>query len=78
MKDAFPEEYYVDYLNLPSVQAAIGAYVNFSESSSAVGNAFGSTGDDDREDGTIEAMRSLVKDNVTVVMYTGDADYNCA
>lgn len=64
-------------MNLPSVQAAIGAYVNFSESSSAVGNAFGSTGDDDREDGTIEAMRSLVKDNVTVVMYTGDADYNC-
>ena len=76
-KDAFPEGYYVDYLNLPSVQAAIGAYVNFSDFDNAVGNAFGSTGDDDREDGTIEAMRSLVKDNITVVMYTGDADYIC-
>ncbi|KAL1306466.1 hypothetical protein AAFC00_005164 [Neodothiora populina] len=75
--DSFPETYYVDYLNQPSVQAAIGAYVNFSESNSAVGSAFGSTGDDDRESGTIEAMRYLVEKGITVVMYTGDADYNC-
>lgn len=75
--DPFPADYYVDYLNLASVQQAIGAYVNFSESSDTVSLAFGSTGDDDRLDGTIVAMRSLVEDGLTVVMYTGDADYNC-
>ncbi|GAB7350258.1 hypothetical protein MBLNU459_g0905t1 [Dothideomycetes sp. NU459] len=75
--DPFPSTFYVDYLNTPAVQAAIGAYVNFSESSSTVGNAFGSTGDDDRIDGTIAAVQSLVADNLTVALYAGDADYNC-
>jgi hypothetical protein len=75
--DPFPPTFYVDYLNSPMVQEAIGAYVNFSESNSAVGAAFGSTGDDDREDGTIEALKSLVCDDITVVLYAGDADYNC-
>jgi len=75
--DPFPPTFYVDYLNTPSVQTALGAYTNFSESSPTVGNAFGSTGDDDRVDGTIGDMRALVTDNLTVVMYAGDADYNC-
>jgi hypothetical protein len=75
--DPFPPTFYVDYLNSPTVQEAIGAYVNFSESNSAVSSAFGSTGDDDREDGTIEALKSLVCDDITVVLYAGDADYNC-
>jgi len=75
--DPFPPTFYVDYLNSPRVQEAIGAYVNFSESNSAVSSAFGSTGDDDREDGTIEALKSLVCDDITVVLYAGDADYNC-
>lgn len=74
--DPFPPTFYVDYLNSPTLQAAIGAYVNFSESSSTVGNAFGSTGDDDRIDGTIAAVRSLVADGLTVTLYAGDADYN--
>lgn len=75
--DPFPYSYYVDYLNTPKVQQAIGAFVNFSESNSAVGNAFGSTGDDDRESGTIAAVRSLVEDGIYVVQFAGDADYNC-
>ena len=75
--DPFPPTFYVDYLNSPNVQEAIGAYVNFTESNSAVSSAFGSTGDDDREDGTIEALKSLIADDVTVVLYAGDADYNC-
>jgi carboxypeptidase D len=75
--DPFPPTFYVDYLNSPMVQEAIGAYVNFSESSSAVSSAFGSTGDDDRQDGTIEALNSLVCGDITVVLYAGDADYNC-
>jgi carboxypeptidase D len=75
--DPFPYGFYVAYLNTPKVQAAIGAYVNFSESSNAVGTDFGLTGDDGREVGTIEDVRLLLGDGVTVAMYAGDADYNC-
>lgn len=77
MPDPFPPEYFVDYLNTPKVQAALGAFVNFSESSSTVGSAFGSTGDDDREEGTISAVRKLVQKGIYVVLFAGDADYNC-
>lgn len=73
----FPPSYYVDYLNTAEVQEAIGAYVNFTESSTAVGNAFATTGDDDREIGTVEAVKKLLEQNITVVMYFGDADFNC-
>ncbi|SNX85794.1 probable carboxypeptidase 2 [Melanopsichium pennsylvanicum] len=75
--DPFPYSFYVDYLNTPALQEAIGAFQNFSESSSTVSNAFGNTGDDGREDSTIEDMRSLLDQGVQVVMYAGDADYNC-
>ncbi|KAF2772299.1 alpha/beta-hydrolase [Teratosphaeria nubilosa] len=75
--DPFPYDFYVDYLNTAKVQQAIGAYVNFSESSSTVGNAFGSTGDDDREESTVQDVRKLVEQGVYVVQYAGDADYNC-
>ncbi|KAL8723286.1 MAG: hypothetical protein Q9225_000408 [Loekoesia sp. 1 TL-2023] len=75
--DPFPYEFYVDYLNTPKVQAAIGAYVNFSESSNTVGAAFGATGDDDRREGTVEDVLKLLQQNVTVMLYFGDADYNC-
>jgi hypothetical protein len=71
--DPFPYSYYVEYLNTPEVQAAIGAYQNFSESSSTVSTAFGSTGDDDRESGTIEACQKLVAAGVQVMLYYGDA-----
>ncbi|KIW16201.1 hypothetical protein PV08_06252 [Exophiala spinifera] len=77
MPDPFPPLYYVDYLNTDSVQTAIGAYVNFSESNTAVGNAFGSTGDDDREIGTVEALKKLFARGIKLVMYFGDADFNC-
>jgi carboxypeptidase C (cathepsin A) len=73
--DPFPPVYYVDYLNLPHVQAAIGAYVNYSESNNAVGNAFGNTGDDDREIGVMQAMQNILDANVTLIHYYGDADY---
>ncbi|KAJ5547307.1 hypothetical protein N7494_004892 [Penicillium frequentans] len=75
--DPFPYVFYVDYLNSPKVQAAIGAYQNFSESSNTVGTAFGSTGDDDRMSGTIGDVKKLIESGVQVVMYFGDADYNC-
>jgi carboxypeptidase C (cathepsin A) len=75
--DPFPYEYYVQYLNTPAVQAAIGAFQTFTEGSNAVGDAFGTTGDDGREAGTVEDMRRLFDDGIRVVMYFGDADYNC-
>ena len=77
MPDPFPYEFYVDYLNTPHVQSAIGAFVNFSESNTAVGDAFGTTGDDGRKLQTVADMLKLIEANLTVIMYTGDADYNC-
>ena len=77
MPDPFPYGFFEDYLNLPHVQQAVGAYVNYSTSSSTVGTAFGTTGDDDRESGTVEATTKLVEQGVYVVEYAGDADYNC-
>lgn len=44
--DPFPYSFYTSYLNTPEVQAAIGAYQNFTQSSNAVYNAFTATGDD--------------------------------
>lgn len=75
--DPFPYSYYVDYLNTAEVQKAIGAYQNFSESSGTVSAAFGNTGDDDRESGTIEACQKLLAAGVQLTLYYGDADYNC-
>lgn len=69
---SFPPEFYVAYLNTAIVQNAIGAYVNYTEFSAAVGDAFNTTGDDGREDGTIEDMRELLEQGITVMMYTGD------
>lgn len=74
--DPFPYDFYVDYLNTPDVQAAIGAYTNYSESSTVTGNAFNATGDDARETGVTAAVEYLLDHNVTVVLYFGDADYN--
>ncbi|KAG9187310.1 carboxypeptidase D [Alternaria panax] len=75
--DPFPYEYFGDYLNLPEVQKAIGAFQNFSQSASTVSAAFGSTGDDDRPSGTIAACQKLLDAGVQVMLYYGDADYNC-
>jgi carboxypeptidase C (cathepsin A) len=75
--DPFPYEFYVNYLNTPKVLTAIGAFTNFSESNSAVGTDFGNTGDDARESNTIEDLKSLVDDGLTVALYAGDADYIC-
>ncbi|KAL1860912.1 hypothetical protein Plec18170_001426 [Paecilomyces lecythidis] len=77
MPDPFPYEFYVDYLNTPAVQTAIGAYVNFTESSNAVGLAFSSTGDDGRRANTTQDVAALLAQDIAVVMYAGDADYNC-
>lgn len=38
--------------------------------------AFGKTGDDGREANTIEDLQKLIKDNVTVVMYYGELQFD--
>lgn len=53
------------------MQEAIGAYVNFSQSSSTVSTAFGTTGDDDREAGTVEDVRKLVTQSGVYVVQFG-------
>lgn len=74
--DPFPYSFYVEYLNQAHIQAALGAFTNFTNSSNAVGDAFSDTGDDVRNVGSIAAVASLLKRNITVAMYAGDADYN--
>lgn len=74
--DPYPPESYVRYLNDPTVQAAIGAYVNYTEQSVAVASAFNTTGDDGRLDGTTTDVLALVEKGVIVTMVYGDADYN--
>jgi carboxypeptidase C (cathepsin A) len=75
--DPFPPSFYVQYLNTPHVQAAIGAFQNYSESSSTVGTAFGTTGDDGRIFRILENIRSLLRKGITVMLFVGDADYVC-
>lgn len=75
--DPFPPTFYVDYLNTPEVQSAIGAYTNFSEGSGITSAAFAATGDDARIIGVTEAVEYLLDHNVSVTLYFGDADYVC-
>ncbi|KAI9660771.1 MAG: hypothetical protein M1831_003463 [Alyxoria varia] len=77
MPDPFPYSHFEDYLNTRKVQQAIGAFTNWSDSNPTVAKTFAATGDDAREAGTIEALRKLLRQNVTVALYAGDADYNC-
>ncbi|KAK5172778.1 uncharacterized protein LTR77_002898 [Saxophila tyrrhenica] len=76
MPDPFPPTFYVDYLNTPKVQQAIGAYVNFSEGSS-LGGGFSNTGDDDRLQGAVKDSKKLVDQGIYMVQFNGDADYVC-
>jgi carboxypeptidase C (cathepsin A) len=75
--DPFPYGDYAAYLNTPKVQEAIGAYVNFSDSSQEVYDSFSITGDSARSVMSIQDIRNLLQNNVTVTLWAGDADYIC-
>lgn len=76
--DPFPYGYWRDYLNSAKIQQALGAFVNYTgDGGSTVGSAFGNTGDDDRESGTIAASRSLADQGVYTVHFAGDSDFIC-
>lgn len=68
----FPYTYFEDYLNLPEVQQAIGAFVNYT-SNNIVNSAFAVTGDDDRGVGAVKDCRKLVDQGIYVFQYNGDA-----
>ncbi|TKA44254.1 hypothetical protein B0A49_13350 [Cryomyces minteri] len=72
----FPPAAYQEYLNTAAVQQAIGARVNYTESSTAVYDAFTSTGDTIRG-GQIEELAALLNAGVRVALIYGDADYIC-
>lgn len=75
--DPFPYKFFERYLNTAEVQAAIGAYTNFSSFTHAVYESFSSTGDDARGVNAIEEIRFLLERNITVTLYAGDADFDC-
>ncbi|KAK1816289.1 hypothetical protein LTR12_009279 [Friedmanniomyces endolithicus] len=71
-----PPAAYQEYLNNASVLAAIGAQVNYTESSPYVQEGFISTGDTIRG-GLIEDLAYLLTQGIRVALIYGDADVIC-
>ncbi|KAI6708701.1 hypothetical protein JHW43_008775 [Diplocarpon mali] len=75
--DPFPDFSFVAYLNRAEIQSAIGASNNFTPASVQTFTAFNSTGDDSRTGELVtQSMRNLLKQGVSVALFTGDADYD--
>ncbi|KAL8734680.1 MAG: hypothetical protein Q9166_001336 [cf. Caloplaca sp. 2 TL-2023] len=72
----FPPSTYLEYLNTAEVQSAIGAAINYTESNSAIGNAFLQTGDAQRGN-QISQLGYLLSVGVRVALIYGDRDYIC-
>ncbi|RMY81187.1 hypothetical protein D0864_08378 [Hortaea werneckii] len=71
-----PPAAYQEYLNNASVLAAIGAKINYTESSPYVQRAFISTGDTIRG-GQVDDLAYLLNQGIRVALIYGDADYIC-
>jgi len=71
-----PPAAYQEYLNNAGVLAAIGARVNYTESSRYVQNGFISTGDTIRG-GQVEDLAYLLSLGIRVALIYGDADFIC-
>ena len=76
MPSPFPPSTYLEYLNTAELQSAIGVAVNYTESNSAVGNAFLQTGDYHRGE-QIRDLSYLLSLGVRVALIYGDRDYIC-
>ncbi|KAL9598257.1 MAG: hypothetical protein Q9219_004616 [cf. Caloplaca sp. 3 TL-2023] len=72
----FPASTYLEYLNTAEFQSAIGVRINYTESNSAVTNAFIQTGDYERGN-QIAQMAYLLSLGVRVALVYGDRDYIC-
>jgi carboxypeptidase C (cathepsin A) len=76
LPDSFPSYLYASYLNSRRVQDAIGAVVNYTDSSSEVYSAFQSTGDWER--GPIAPkLAALLNRGVRIGLIYGDRDFIC-
>jgi carboxypeptidase C (cathepsin A) len=74
--DSFPPSTYIEYLNQPSVQKAIGAVTNFTSVNPNVMNAFLRTGDFVRGP-LLPGIAALLSAGVRVALVYGDRDYIC-
>ena len=74
--DPFPPSTYLEYLNNADVQAAIGVAVNYTQTNTAVANAFLQTGDYERGD-YIGEMAYLLSLGIRIALVYGDRDYSC-
>ncbi|KAJ3021280.1 hypothetical protein HKX48_008834 [Thoreauomyces humboldtii] len=74
--DPFPQSYLFGYLNSQEVQAALGVPLNWTSSSEAVGNAFGSTFNFE-QGGLIDDLAYILSRGVRVALIYGDRDYIC-
>ncbi|KAF2452565.1 Alpha/Beta hydrolase protein [Lineolata rhizophorae] len=72
----FPPKGYLEYLNDGQVQKAIGARVNYTESSQTVFDAFQATGDQARSS-QIRALYNLLSSDIRIALIYGDADFIC-
>lgn len=75
--DEDPPTYFIDYLNLPSTQNALGVNLNYSEdANNEVYYAFQQTGDFVYPN-FLEDLEMLLANDVRVALFYGDADYIC-
>lgn len=74
--DSFPPKRYLEYMNTPAFQAAIGTRLNYTETNSQVAAAFVATGDYERE-AMVPKLASLLDAGVRVGLIYGDRDYIC-
>jgi carboxypeptidase C (cathepsin A) len=74
--DSFPPSHYISYLNSRPVQDAIGALVNFTNTSPGVFEAFSLTGDWERGPMSPK-LASLLNRGVRVGLIYGDRDFIC-
>ncbi|KAL3425952.1 serine carboxypeptidase [Phlyctema vagabunda] len=76
LPESFPPNTYLEYLNTPRVQAAIGTPVNFTQSNAEIINAFIATGDYERQE-LVPAIAGLLNSGIRVGFMYGDRDYIC-
>ncbi|KAI6091625.1 alpha/beta-hydrolase [Hypoxylon rubiginosum] len=76
LPDSFPPKQYLEYVNTPAFQAAIGTRLNYTETNSEVASVFFSTGDYERE-AIVPKLASLLDAGIRVGLIYGDRDYIC-
>ncbi|KAG8843251.1 hypothetical protein FRB96_004217 [Tulasnella sp. 330] len=73
--DPFPPEFYVNFLQEPAVQKAIGAEVFYQECPDPPYELFEKTGDDART--WLPELSALANSKLKMLIWAGDADFNC-